>query len=38
VPEFREIIAAKWEDNQIVGFELDISTAGPAEKKIHVIT
>jgi len=33
VPEFREIIAAKWEDNRIVGFELDISTAGPSEKK-----
>ncbi len=31
--EFREIIAAKWEDNRIVGFELDISTAGPSEKR-----
>ena len=33
MPEFREIIAAKWEDNRIVGFELDISTAGPGEKR-----
>lgn len=33
MPEFREIIAAKWEDNRIVGFELDISTAGPSEKR-----
>ncbi len=33
MPEFREIIAAKWEDNRIVGFELDILTAGPVEKR-----